>query len=311
MIEIGSARQLKINQLRLIAAIAEQGQLGLAADSLAITQPAASRMLAEIEHTLGAKLFERHAKGMEMTLIGRALAQRAYNVLVELRDLTREVNELKQGEGGSTTVGAVTGAAVGFVIPAIQQLKAASPRTEVHVNVDTSRVLVEDMVAGNNDFVLARIPPGFDARDFEVQPAWTETLKLVVRREHPLAQASRVTLSDLSPYEWVLQSHRAPIREAIEGAFMQAGAGLPANITTTTSLLVMIAMLVSSSAIAPLASEVSDLLLGNRVGARLCELPVQQPIVMSPYYLLLPKGRKLSPVAARLRALVTAELARS
>ncbi|PXF28895.1 LysR family transcriptional regulator [Pokkaliibacter plantistimulans] len=308
--DIGIAKNLKINQLRLISAIAEHGQLGLAADELTLTQPAASRMLSEIENTLGAKLFERHAKGMVPTLIGRALAQRSHNLLVELRDLSRDVEELKGGEGGITTVGAVTGAAVGFVIPAIRQLKAISPKAEIHINVESSEVLVHDLAAGKNDFVLARLPRGVDPSDFEIHPARTEVVNLVVREDHPLAYVDQVTISDLSGYEWVMQSHRAPIREAVESAFLSAGAALPTNITNTTSLLAMIAILVSSSAIAPLASEVPDLLLGDKVGARLRVLPLKTRIVMSPYYLLLVKGRQLSPVANRLKALVTMELSK-
>lgn len=308
--DLGFARQLKLNHLRLIAAIAEQGQLGLAAATLAITQPAASRMLSEIERIVGSQLFERHAKGMELTLIGRALAHRAHSMLLELRDLTRDVEELKRGEGGMASVGAVTGAAVGFVIPAVQQLKAVSPRAEIHVNVETSPVLVRGMIEGINDFVLARLPPEFDASEFHIQPARTEAVRLVVREDHPLANAREVSIRDLATYEWVIQTHRAPIREAVDNAFLAAGASPPENITNTTSLLVMIAMLVSSSAIAPLASEVADLLIGRQVAARLKVLQLGDPIRMSPYYLLQVKDRRLSPIASRLKALVAAELAR-
>lgn len=308
--ELGLAKNLKITQLRLISAIAEHGQIRLAADALAITQPAASRMLADTEQHLGAKLFERHPKGMVPTLIGRALAQRAHNMLVELRDLSRDLDELKSGEGGIATVGAVTGAAVGFVIPAINQLKATSPRADIHVNVEASEVLVRDLIGGKNDFVLARLPPGFNANEFELMPARTETVKLVVRSDHPLARAREVAIGDLTHYEWVMQTHRAPIREAVDSAFLEARAQPPSNIINTTSLLAMIAVLVSTSAIAPLASEVSDLLVGNRVGAKLSVLPIKRPIVLSPYYLLLVKGRQLSPIANRLRALVSAELNR-
>ncbi len=308
--DIGLARHLKISQLRLISAIAEHGQIRLAADELAITQPAASRMLADMEQNLGARLFERHPKGMEPTLIGRALAQRAHNLLVELRDLSRDLDELKSGEGGTATVGAVTGAAVGFVIPAINQLKASSPKADIHVNVEASDALVRDLISGKNDFVLARLPPGFNANEFELTPARTESVKLMVREDHPLAKATNLSVTDLTHYEWVMQTHRAPIREAVDAAFLQARAQPPTNIINTTSLLAMIAVLVSTSAIAPLASEVSDLLIGDRVGAKLGVLPIKSPIVLSPYYLMLVKGRQLSPIANRLRALVSAELNR-
>ncbi|WP_409525806.1 LysR family transcriptional regulator [Nitrincola sp. MINF-07-Sa-05] len=305
------SKHLKINQLRLICAIAEHGQLSLAANEVAVTQPAASRMLSDIEQSIDAKLFERHAKGMELTLIGRRVAQRAHNMLVELRDLSRDVDEMKRGESGVVTVGAVTGAAVGYVIPSIRQLKAIAPKTEINVNVDTSDVLLRDLVAGKNDFVLARVMPQFDASDFEIRPAKSEDVRLIVREDHPLAHVKEVSLRDLVSLEWVMQSHRVPMREAVNNAFLSAGLQPPDNIINSTSLLVMISILVSSSAIAPMASEVSDLLIGRQVGTRLKVLQLREPIQMSPYYLLKMKGRQLSPVAERLMSLVEEELKRN
>jgi DNA-binding transcriptional LysR family regulator len=306
--ESALARLLKINHLRLVSAITEYGQLGRAAEILAITQPAASRMLGEIESLIGAPLFERHAKGLTSTLIGRAIAQRASEILLELRDLDREIQELKYGRDGSATVGAVTGAAVGFVIPAVKQLKVLSPKVEININVETSPILVRDLVDGINDFVLARLSQGIDVNDLDIQPAHTESVRLVVREDHPLANVAEVSIRDLANYEWVIETHRALMREAVNNAFLAAGAEVPENITNTTSLLAMIAILVSSSSIAPLASEVSDLLIGRQVGARLKVLPLRESITMSPYYLLQVKGRRLSPLADRLKSLVLDQL---
>ena len=164
------------------------------------------------------------------------------------------------------------------------------------------------MIDGHNDFVLARLPPDVDASDFDIQPANTESVQLLVREDHPLADVGEVALGDLDGYPWVIQTHRAPIRDAVESAFQGAGAKLPENITNTTSLLVMIAILATSTAIAPMASEVSSLLLGRQVGARLRVLQLHEPIVMSPYYLLQMRGRRLSPLASRLKSLVAGEL---
>lgn len=304
------SKHLKINQLRLICAIAEHGQLGLAANEIAITQPAASRMLSEIESTMQAKLFERLPKGMELTLIGHRVAQRAHNMLVELRDMSRDVDEMQRGDRGIVSVGAVTGAAVGFVIPAIRQLKATSPKTEINVNVDTSDILVQDLIVGKNDFVLARLLSQFDTNDFEIYPAKSEQVKLIVREDHPMANAKQVSLKDLTAYEWVIQSQRAPMSEAVNNAFLNAGLRPPESITNTTSLLVMMSILISSSAIAPLASEVAELLV-KKLDARLKVLKLQEPVEMSPYFLLQIKGRQLSPAAERLRALVIQGLKQS
>lgn len=302
-------RLLKIRQLRLIAAIAEHGQLGRAAAALAITQPAASRMLMEIETAVGAALFERDPKGMAPTPIGELVAQRAAAILLDLDGLSREVEDLKAGNSGKVTVGAVTGAAVGYAIPAIRRLKAMAPRAEIHLNVDNSPALVRDMLEGRNDFVLARLPEHTDSRAFDILPAQTESVRLVVRDGHPLARAKSLSLQDLTDFEWVVQSHRAPMSEAVEAAFLAAGLKPPEKITSTTSLLAVLAILVSSSSITPLASEVSDLLIGADVGCRLKVLPLREPIAMAPYYFLQARGRRLSPLADRLKQLVLETLA--
>lgn len=303
------AKRLKLTQLRLIAAIAELGQLGAAAETLAITQPAASRMLADIEQFIGARVFIRHARGMTLTEVGMAIARRAHNSLAELNALSREVDDLKHGGVGMTRIGAVTGAAVGFVIPAVQNLRALAPNAEIDIDVNTSDVLVDSLLAGSHDFVLARVPRNHDFSEFEISQGRPETVNFLVREGHPLLGHGPISMCDLTPYDWVMQSHRAPIREAAEAALLAAGAELPRGITNTTSLLAIIGLLVSSDAIAPVASEVSDLLLGPSVQARLAALPINTRIVMPPYYLLQMKDRQLSPLANQLKDLILQELA--
>jgi len=218
------------------------------------------------------------------------------------------VEELKEGGGGTTAIGAVTGAAVGFVIPAMHQLRAIAPKAEININVDTSDALVKDLIAGNNDFVLARIPKQYDANIFHVYPARTESVTLVARKDHPLAGQERISVHDLAHFEWVMQSHRAPIREAVEAAFMEESAELPVSIINSTSLLALMAILVSSNAIAPMAREAIDLLTSDLVDANLKALKLDRQIIMSPYYLLQMRDRQLSPLANQLKRLVLAEL---
>ncbi|WP_309083696.1 LysR family transcriptional regulator [Chelativorans sp.] len=302
--------RLKLSQFRLIAAIAEHGQLSPAAAALSMTQPAASRMLTQIERLVGASLFDRHAKGMSPTEVGRLLARHAETLLTELREAIVEVEEFKLGKGGRVRVGAVTGAAVGYVVPAIQKLKATSPNADVHIDVAPSDTLIRDLMAGHFDFVLGRVPPPFDARDFLIAPGRSETVDLVVRRDHPLASVNALSIIELSDYEWILQSVGSPLRVVVEEAFLAAGGALPRNIINTTSLLAMIALLVTSDAIAPLSREVSELLGGNRGGLGLAVLPIREPLVVDAYHLLSLKSRPLSPLAERLKELILQELAR-
>lgn len=298
---------LKPAQLRLVAEIAEHGQLQLAAAEIAVTQPAASRMLAQIERAVGAALFLRHPKGMEPTAVGLAVAKRARAMLREMRDLGHEVAILRAGRGGSVHVGAVTGPAVGYLVPAIQSIKANASGADITVDVAPSRQLLRDLASGRLDFALARFLPEFDSRDFDVEPVRDEKVSLLVRRDHPLRATPSVALSALAGYEWVMQESGAPIREAMNNAFGSAGLSAPGNIVNSSSLLLMIAYLSRTDAIAPVSEEVVQLLVSAPVSAGFVTLRLDRPIRVSPYFLLSLRDRPLSPLAQRLKDVVLQE----
>ena len=92
-----SFHALKPAQLRLIHEIALHSQLQMAAESLAMTQPAASRMLAEAERRIGAPLFIRQPKGMEPTEIGTTVLRRARVILREMASIEADVRALRGG----------------------------------------------------------------------------------------------------------------------------------------------------------------------------------------------------------------------
>ncbi|MGL4312323.1 MAG: LysR family transcriptional regulator [Paracoccaceae bacterium] len=304
------APDLRLTHFRLIAALSETRNLGKAAEMLGISQPAASRLLAEAETTVGASICTRLPRGVEMTRLGQMLARRAGNLLLELRDTAREIAELRNGSAGTASVGAVTGGAIGFLVPAIQQLMAVSPHADVTVDVSPSDVLVRDLLAGRLDFALARVPAVSESSDIVVEPGLPEAVVLMVRRDHPLSAAPMLDLADLRHHHWIMQSPGTPIRNAVDAAFRDRGIEQPRTVTNSTSLLVTIAMVSSSTAIAPVAREVLDLLSGSAVAARFTDLPLPEPITITPYHLLTARHRTLSPLADRLRLLVSAELSR-
>lgn len=298
---------LKLVHLRLIAAIAELGQLQAAAGRLALTQPAASRMLAEIERIVRAPVFERHPKGMTLTPIGRVLARRAHTMIVTMHDLDAEVDELRQGRSGSVRVGSVTGPAVGSVVPAIRQLRGQAPDAQIAVDVAPSGQLMRGLMAGDYDFVIARLTPDLRQSDFVMQPAGSEVVRFVARHDHPVSGRTNVSLETLSQYEWIIQERGTPVRHTVEEALALSGAPMPAHVITTSSILVMMALLADSDAIAPVSAEVVPLLTAPDMG-RFTALDVAGNMVVPPYYLIEVRGRQMSAIAARLRSMVLAEL---
>ncbi|PWE50786.1 LysR family transcriptional regulator [Thioclava sp. NG1] len=292
---------LKPAQLRLIRAVAESGQLQLAAESCAMTQPAASRMLAEVERRVGAPLFNRLPTGMEPTEIGLTVLRRARAVLRELESMSSDIEALRHGHAGRVRIGAVTGPAVGYLVPAIRAIKRASPETDISVEVLPSRDLLGYLAAGEMDFILARVLPEFDSALFDITPMRDEKVVFLVRSDHPLARAPIVTMTELGEYEWIMQQRGAPIREATFEAFAALGLSEPRDCVNSPSLLFTIAYLAQSDAVASVSEEVAQLLIRAPVNASFKILRMPHQLSVSPYYLLCLKRRPLSPLALRLR----------
>lgn len=290
-------KRIKPHHLRLLLKIGEVGQLQIAANALAMSQPAASRILADIERQTNALLFLRTPKGMEPSSVGAAFIRHARVVLSELESLEKEVRHLTDGLAGEVRIGTVTGAAVGLLLPVLKDLRETSPDVKVTIEVGPSTELVRGLEEGRFDFIAARIPPEQDSRDFMVYPARSEVVKLIVRDTHPMAGHVDVTLDELTEFDWVIQERGSPIRQAVEAAYHSSGCAAPTRVINSSSLLVVQALLSSSDVIAPQSSEVAELLTDNGFGARLTTLRSRKQITVPPYFVVRQKAKQLTRAA--------------
>ncbi|NIZ08175.1 LysR family transcriptional regulator [Pseudooceanicola sp. HF7] len=292
-------RRLKPTHLRLIAEIAQRQKLQLAAEALAMSQPAASRMLAEIESEAGAPLFIRHPRWMEPTPIGLVFLRHIRVILTELDSLQTEVENLNIGQSGEVRVGAVTGPAMGYLMPAIRKIKEEAPDIEATIEVGPSSQLVRGLKEGRFDFIIARLPTDEDHGEFRVYPARSEGVKLMVRSGHPLAGRRDLSLEELARYEWVVQERGSPIRRAVEAAFLETGKAVPRNVNNSSSLLVVLALLSRSDVISPQSEEVAEILTHESLGAKLSVLDLNRDIRVSPYFVLANRGQQLPRISER------------
>ena len=199
------ARRLKTTHFRLILRIAETGTLQSAAVVVAISQPAASRMLAEIETLVGAPLFTRHAKGMVLTAIGETILRHARQILLGFDRLETDVQQISNGRTGSVRIGTVTGPAVGMIVPVIRAVRKLAPEVEFNVEVAPSATLMRGLEEGSFDFIIARPPPDYNSRNYGIYPARNEVVSMLVCRDHPMAGRKAVRLRELTQFEWVIQ----------------------------------------------------------------------------------------------------------
>jgi DNA-binding transcriptional LysR family regulator len=244
--------RLKLRQIALLAHLNEERCVLRAAEAVGMTQPAASKLLREIEADLQVQLFERHARGIVPTASGEILARHARTILLEMQLAQQELATLKSGLSGQASLGTVTTPAADLVPSAIALLKRQHPGLLVSVELDHSRPLLEKLVQGQLDVLVARILDAETADNLQFEPLSDERHAVLVGGQHPLAVKAGVKLEALANYPWILPPPGSVLRERLVGLFLQKSMQLPANIIQTQSLQVITHLLRNTDAVAVL-----------------------------------------------------------
>lgn len=298
-------RGLKISHLRLLAALGETGQIGQAATQIGVTQPAASRLLSEVEGIVGSPVHLRNGRGIALTAVGLALAVRAQRVQMELRDAAREMVEIAAGGAGHVRIGAVTGPALDRVLPTLRTVRFSQPQVTAEVIVGTSDILCQQLLSGRIDFAIGRLPEGPERHLLQIIPIASEPVSLVVRRGHPLDRGRPIEKMDLLSFDWVMPGPESILCRAVLARLSEHGMPHPPQRLATASFLLTLALLQQSNAIAPLARAVADTFAGTADAAYM-QLPIDLGIEVPPFGLITRKNMVLTPVAQRLVALIFA-----
>ena len=302
-------RGLKMSHLRLFTVLAQTGQISAAANTLAISQPAASRLVAEAERIAGARLYQRSSHGIVLTPAGQAFAKRAKRVLFEVDEAGRELADMLQGNAGKVNVGSVAGPAVEHVLPAIRQARLHMPRITVDIEVSTSDVLGEALIEGEVDFILARLPTQHDPRQFNARFVGPEPISLIVRRDHPLLRRPEIAMARLMEFDWVLPREGALLRTTVENMLLAQGQRLPQKVLSTSSFLMTLVTVSQTNAIAPIATAVARFFARQEgMGGAIAELPIDIALEVAPYALITMAGRELTPAAQAFYDFISASL---
>jgi DNA-binding transcriptional LysR family regulator len=265
-------------------------------------------MLSEMESIVKSPLYERVARGVVLTPFGLALAKRARKILLELREAGRELGALRTGRGGSVFLGAVTAPAISLVVPAIQRVTRTYPGIEINIEVENSNVLARELLAARHDFIISRIPDDLDPRLFTAHEIGVEKACLVVRNGHPLLERGVASLHDLAGYDWVFQPPGTLLRRKVEDIFLAAGVPLPENVVNTSSLLLTLAVVCKTDAIAPIALDMAQFICGQTSQAGESSiLPIDFDIDVRPYSLITARERAMPPSARLLHDMILEE----
>ncbi len=292
-------RGIKLNHLRLLSALAETGQMSQAAAQIGIAQPAASRLLAEVERIVGQPVHHRTGRGMRLTAVGQAFAQRAQRIQMELRDAARDMTEAASAGAGHVRIGSVTGPAIDRLLPVLRNARMTAPQVTFEVIVAPSDILCEHLLSGRIDFAIGRLPEGPGRDMFSLDEIADEPVALVVRRGHPLTQRSEPRVQDLLGYDWVMPPADSLLTRTVLARLHAHGAPTPPQSLSTASFLLTFALLQQSDAIAPLARAVADSFC-HATDSLYAILPVDLGIVVAPFGLVTRSNALLTPTAAQI-----------
>ncbi len=286
--------QLKTRQMALLMAIDETRNLHQAALGTHMSQPAASKMLKDMEELFGVALFERLPRGMRPTVYGDTLVRHVRMALDNLAQGQSALAALQAGLSGQVNLGVILTPSMTLVPQAIAATKAEAPRLSIGIEVGTSDVLVDGLKRGRLDFLIARIPAQEDDLNLVYEDLSDEAECAVVRPGHPLLEHPALTLRDLASSVWILSPRGSILRHQFDMLFRRNGLAAPTNVVETTAMSVIKALLQQTDFLHLMPLEVARYYAAS---GELAILPVALPCNMESYGLIMRSDRVLTPGA--------------
>ena len=283
------ASRLKVRQLMLVLSLKDTQNLNKAAAVLGMSQPAATRLLKDIEDTLDAILFERTPKGMIPTLYGDATARYAKALLLGMNKLHKELEGLKRGIEGEVRIGAVTASIPGLMVDMIRAVLSDYPNVAFTLVTEGSSTLLPALLDQRLDLVVGRIVGTYSEEQLTFEPLLDEELSIVAGRHNRLLRREILALSDLAGESWILEPHPSPSRMTVEAAFERAGLGHPLCVVQSVSIVGLTNLVHNTNLLGVLPTSVA------RYFAELAGIAIL-PVV-------LPKGQRLGLVTVPNRPL--------
>lgn len=288
-------RRLKLRDLHILLAVVQRGSMAKAAAELAISQPAVSKAIADMEHALGLRLLDRSRNGIEPTTYGRALVKRGRAIFDELKHGVEELEFLADPTVGELRIGSTESIAAGLLPAVIERFS----REHRGVHLDVAQAVMStlhyrELRERSIDLLLGRIPTPFAEDDLEADVVYDDQIVVVAGRQSKWARSRRLMLADLAGEPWIL-----PPADTLPGSlaaelFRASGAKMPRAPITTLSIHLCCRLAASGRFVTTLPTSI--LRFGGR-DLSLKVLPIELPAQPRPVGIVTLKNRTLSPVA--------------
>ena len=288
------ARRLKLHDLRILMAVAQAGSMNKAAVFLNMTQSAVSRSVAELERTLGVRLLDRTARGVEPTKYGRAMLECGVAVFDDLRQGAKKIEFLTDPAVGEVRIGCHPTLAASFASAVVDEVARRYPRIVFHLVVADVETLHRALIERNFDFLITReFRPLADERlSFEL--LFDDPLVVVAGAESPWFRRRSIVLTELLNESWVLPPPETAFGAAAMEVFRSCGLDYPRTTVVAIPADVRMSLLATGHFLTIFAASALKFSIKR---PDLKVLPVELPMARVPSGIVTLKKRTLSPVA--------------
>jgi LysR family hydrogen peroxide-inducible transcriptional activator len=237
---------ITLRQLRYLSALAKHGHFGRAAEACAVTQPALSMQIRDLERTLGVAVVERRPGDVMLTDVGREIARRGDEVLTASRDLVDFARHRSGLLTGRLTLGVIPSLAPYLLPRILPTLQTRFPELRLELRETQTRQLVEEIKNGALDAAMLALPLG--EPDIDTVPLFDDLFLLAVPAGDPRSETRRVTVGDIDQSRLILLEDGHCLRDqalafcatAARGRGASAG-GTAFGASSLTTVLQMVA----------------------------------------------------------------------
>jgi LysR family nitrogen assimilation transcriptional regulator len=229
---------MELRQLRYFLAIAEHGTFSKAASKVFVAQSALSHQLAQLEDELGARLFERSRRGVELTEAGTVFHAYATSILRQVEDAASSVAGLTDSPAGKVVFGIPHSASHALALPLLKAVREELPKVQLELTEELTGNLTRQLLGGSLHMAIL-----FDdgtLEDFIAEPLVSEKMSLIYRPEAADKNAkASISFRDALAKPLILPAQPHGVRPLIEQQAARAGLLAPNVVADISSISIL------------------------------------------------------------------------
>lgn len=229
--------RLKLRQLRLLVAVGQYGSIQNAAREFQISQPAATKMIQDLELDFEVKLFERTNRGVIPTVYGEALIRHGKLIIAQVSNAAQELDDLSEGSSGRIVIGTLLAAAPNLLPKAIDTVLTDRPNVAIKIVEGTNDALMPALFSGEIDMIVGRLPAYRHRTKLVQEKLFDDRVVAVSGRQHPLAGKKSVSFNQIKPFGWILPPLETTLRRQVDQFFVSQDQYVPPVVFESVSYL--------------------------------------------------------------------------